>query len=144
MINPKNGRATDGAKPPRRGDRIATYITRGIICCVGLALLITFVGFQLWKNADFETCVAFCAITGLCLGYGLGEDIWGARLFGLFSHLNTQRLVRQDGKPQPHFTAKATFFVFAGVLVCLIVIFIWTLKYGHQPPGSYEKSGRPG
>jgi len=73
----------------------------------------------------------FGAMIGLCLGYGLGGDIWGARLFGLFSYLNTkgltkQGLAKQNETPFVRFMAKAMFFVAIGFLVFFSVILIIT------------------
>jgi hypothetical protein len=101
----------------------ATFIAGVIACCIGTALLITFAALQIWKTINLETWITFGAIIGLCLGYGLGGDIWGARLFDFFTHRKTERLV---GQPVPRLS-KTLLFILVGVLVLLLALFIRVL-----------------
>jgi hypothetical protein len=72
------------------------------------------------------------AMIGLCLGYGLGGDIWGARLSDLFTGHNTERLVK-DGKPVSSFMQKATLFVLIGLLVLLSGLWVVVLLCMRHP-----------
>ncbi|HZF02568.1 MAG TPA: hypothetical protein VE344_11835 [Methylomirabilota bacterium] len=68
---------------PRKTDKIATYIARIIACCVGILLVGIFIALKIWKTANFEQLMMYGAMTGLCLGYGLGGDVLGAKIFSL-------------------------------------------------------------
>lgn len=91
MENPKNPN-------PRKSDKIATYIARFIACCIGASLLVIFVTVKIWKNSGIEGLIIYAAMTGLCLGYGLGSDVLGAKLFDLFTHMNASKAVEADKK----------------------------------------------
>ena len=106
----------------------ATFIARVIGCCIGIALLIIFVALQIWKTANFKTWTTFGAMIGLCLGYGLGGDIWGARFFDFFTHQKTERLV---GQPLPRLS-KTLLFILVGVLVFLLVLFVRVILYNRN------------
>ena len=114
------------------GNRVATYIARVIICLFGIGLLILFVGFKIWKTADFKMWMTFGALIGLCIGYGLGGDIWGARLFDLFTGRNTRRLVEEDGKDKAYVIPRTTLFILLGILICLLALLVRLLLYNHQ------------
>ncbi|MGA2802637.1 MAG: hypothetical protein ABSE97_09780 [Verrucomicrobiota bacterium] len=133
MNSSPNNQVTGDTKSPRRSDKIATYIARGISCCIGITLLITFVVVLIkGMPPNFENLMMFGAIIGLCLGYGLGGDIWGARLFGLFAHLNTWRRFGQDGKPSSpfiRFMSKTLLFIFVGVLVLILALIVRAVVY---------------
>jgi hypothetical protein len=126
---------TNDAKPRRKGDKVATYIARGIGCCIGIALLIIFVASKIWQTTDYKVWTTFGAIIGLCLGYGLGGDIWGARLFDFFTNRKTRFLVGQDDKPAARFASKTIFFALVGILVFFLALFIRVLIYNrHTTP----------
>ena len=114
------------------GNRVATYIARVIICLFGIGLLILFVGIKIWKTADFKMWMTFGALIGLCIGYGLGGDIWGARLFDLFTGRNTRRLVEEDGKDKAYVIPRTTLFILLGILICLLALLVRLLLYNHQ------------
>ena len=107
---------------------IATFIARLISCCIGIALLITFVALQIWKTTNLKVWMTFGAMIGICLGYGLGGDIWGARLFDFFTHQKTERLV---GQPLPRLS-KTLLFILIGALVFLLALFIHVLIYNRH------------
>jgi len=116
-------------KSQEKKDKIATYIARFLVCCIGILLVIIFVILKIWKTANFEQLMVFGAMIGLCLGYGLGGDIWGARLFGLFTHLNTkgltkQELAKQNETPFVRFMAKAILFIAIGFAVFFSTILV--------------------
>jgi hypothetical protein len=68
----------------RRRDRVATIIFRALVGAFGLLILGVAIYFRLYSESwkAFTTFGAFC---GLLLGYALGGDRWGARLFMLFT-----------------------------------------------------------
>jgi hypothetical protein len=109
---------------PRKSDKVATYIARFIVCCIGISLLVIFVAFKIWKTANFKQWMMFGAMIGLCIGYGLGGDIWGARLFGFFTHLNTKGVVEQNETPFVRFMSKAILFIAIGFVIFFSVILI--------------------
>ncbi|HEY2328298.1 MAG TPA: hypothetical protein VGI63_00605 [Verrucomicrobiae bacterium] len=113
-------------KSPRKRDKIATYIARFIAFCIGISLLVIFVVLNFKQTASFESWMIFGAMTGLCIGYGLGGDIWGAKLFDLFTHLNTSKAVEADKKDDRHtkFLSKATLAIAIGFLVFFSAILI--------------------
>lgn len=106
---------------PRKSDKFATAIARFLACCIGISLLIIFVVLKIWKKANFEELMLFSAMTGLCVGYGLGGDIWGAKLFDVFTHLNASKAVEADKKDnrQTRFLSK----VVLGAAICFVVFF---------------------
>jgi hypothetical protein len=61
---------------------------------------------------------------GLCLGYGLGGDMWGARLFGFFMHLNTKGVVEQNETPFVRFVSKAILFIAIALVVFFSTVLI--------------------
>jgi hypothetical protein len=110
------------------GNKAATYIARVIICLFGVGLLIVFVAFKIWETADFKIWMTFGALIGLCVGYGIAGDIWGARLFDLFTGLNSRRLVEKDGNSPSYVIPKTTLFILLGVVVFLLALlirFVW-------------------
>lgn len=119
--------AVENQEPSRRRtDRVATYIGGLFSSCVGVALLVAAIALKIWKTGDFKALMEFGAMTGLCLGYGLGGDIWGARLYDLFSGHNTQRLVK-TGKPVSSFIQKATLFGLIGLLFFVLALWVAVL-----------------
>ena len=113
-------------KSPRKSDKIATYIARFIAFCIGISVLVIFVVLNFKKMASFENWMIFGAMIGLCVGYGLGGDIWGAKLFDLFTHLNTSKAVEADKKDDRHtkFLSKVALAIAVGLLVFFSVILI--------------------
>jgi hypothetical protein len=111
-------------KNPRKSYKIATYIARFMVCCFGILLLVGFVACKAWKTANFEILMMFGAITGVCMGYGLGGDIWGARLFGFFTHLNTKGMVESNDTPFVRFMSKAILFIAIGFVVFVSLVLI--------------------
>jgi hypothetical protein len=110
------------------GNKVATYIARAVICLFGVGLLITFVAFKIWKTADFKMWMTFGALIGLCIGYGLGGDIWGARLFDLFTGSKSRRYVEKDGERPAFVFPKAALLILLVVLVLLLALlvrFVW-------------------
>jgi hypothetical protein len=109
----------------------STLIARAIGFCIGIALLITFIALKIWKTTNLKGWMTFGAIIGLCIGYGLGGDIWGARLFDLFTGRNSRQLV---GRPTPRLS-KMTLFILVGLFVFLLALFIRVLIYNrHTTP----------
>jgi len=113
-------------KNPRNSDKIATYIARFIILCIGISLLVLFIVLKIWKTASFKSWMIFGAMIGLCVGYGLGGDILGAKLFDLFTHLNTSKAVEADKKDDRHtkFLSKVALAIAVGLLVFFSTILI--------------------
>ena len=111
------------------GNKVATYIARAIICLFGAGLLIYFVAFNMWKTADIKTWMTFGALTGLCIGYGIGGDIWGARLFDLFTGHKSRRLVQKDGKSPTYVIPKTVLFVLLVFLVFVLALFVRFVWY---------------
>jgi hypothetical protein len=111
---------------------VATFIARMMSCCIGVALLIIFVALHIWKTASLESWAMFGAMIGLCLGYGLGGDILGARLFDFFARQKTERFV---GQPVPRLS-KTLFFMLVGVLGVLLALFIRVLIYSRHHDAS--------
>jgi len=117
------------------GDKIATYIARAVVCCLGVALLIAFVAFGGWKTANLKVWMTFGALIGLCIGYGVGGDIWGARLFDLFTGQISRRQVGKDGKSPSYVVPKTTLFIMLCVLVVLLALLVRFLWYNkHATP----------
>jgi hypothetical protein len=77
-----------------KGDKIATLIFRGIIFCLGVLLLVVFI--RIWSTGDFRRFGICCALISLFIGYGIGGDIWGARLFDWFTGRASRRQVEQN------------------------------------------------
>jgi hypothetical protein len=111
-------------KDPRKSYKITTYIARIMVCCFGVLLLVGFVACKAWKTASFEKLMMLGAMIGLCLGYGLGGDIWGARLFGFFTHMNTRGVAEANDTPFVRFMSKAILFIaiVVGVIFSLVLI----------------------
>ena len=111
------------------GNKVATYIARGVISLFGVGLLIIFVAFKIWKTADFKIWMTFGALIGLCVGYGLGGDIWGARFFDLFTGHNSRRYVEKNGEPPSFVIPNTTLCILLGVLLFLLVLLVRFLLY---------------
>jgi uncharacterized membrane protein len=111
-------------KSPRKSDKIATYIARFIVFCIGISLLVIFVVLNFKKAVSFESWMIFGAMIGLSVGYGLGGDIWGAKLFDLFTHLNTSKAVEADKKDdrQTKFLSKVALVISIGFIVFFAAI----------------------
>src|SRR5437016_4798016 len=109
---------------PRRTDRIATHIGRVFACCVGGGLLVTAIVLKVWIKSDLKELMKFAAVIGLCLGYGLGGDIWGARVFDLFAGHNSEK---DAGKPVHPFMQKAMLFSLIGLLVFVVAVWVAVL-----------------
>jgi hypothetical protein len=73
------------------------YIFRTVICLLGFGLLFMFFRYGIWKTG-LGAWMTFGAVTGLFIGYGIGGDIWGARLFDLFTGQNSRRGVEKEIK----------------------------------------------
>jgi len=76
-----------------------TLILRGLSAVIGLALALALVFLDgrekmPWSELGF-------AIGGVCflLGFGLGGDVWGARVFRWFWHFDPNRTVETHAKP---------------------------------------------
>lgn len=114
-------------QPPTR-NKVTTYIARAVVFLVGIALLVFFLSGKPWETANITTWLTFASITGLFIGYGLGGDIWGARLFDLFTGMNSRRQVEQDaGRPALIFSKGLLLFMLALLLflLALLIQFIW-------------------
>jgi hypothetical protein len=70
---------------------------RAIVLLIGIGLLVMFFVYGIWR-AGLKAWMTFGAITGLFIGYGIGGDIWGARLFDLFTGQNSRRSVEKKAK----------------------------------------------
>lgn len=66
------------------------HIFRVIICLLGFGLLYLFFRYGIWR-AGLKAWMTFGALSGLFVGYGIGGDLWGARLFDLFTGQNSRR-----------------------------------------------------
>src|ERR1043166_3345511 len=78
--------------------RAATYIGRVVAGCIGGAVVVLLIALKAWQKFGISEWLTSAAFTGLCLGYALGGDIWGARLFDLF----TGHSSRKDAKNPVH------------------------------------------
>ncbi len=67
-----------------RGDKIATAIFRTLIGIFGTAVLVVTIRFRLYAQG-WEAVTALGGFCGLLLGYAVGGDKWGARLFTIFT-----------------------------------------------------------
>ena len=107
-----------------RGDKVATGIARTIAFGIGLALLFAFAVGGIWRTADIKGWLTFCALIGLCLGYGIGGDALGARLFNVFSSSNFSR---EANASPPNILQKLTWTLLLGMLFLLIgvAVFLW-------------------
>jgi hypothetical protein len=110
----------------KRGDKIATLIFRGIIFCLGVLLLVAFI--KIWSTGDIRRFGICCALISLFIGYGIGGDIWAARLFGFFTRWNIER---DASLPAPR-TSKTLIVILVGFLVFLLVLFIRLLIYNRH------------
>jgi len=110
--------------PPRRGDKVATYIGRAFACCVGGGLVIFLIAFKAWRKLGVHQWLIFGAMIGLCLGYGLGGDIWGARLYGFFTGHNFQK---EAEKPVHPAAQKGMLFILIGLLVFVVAVWVAVL-----------------
>jgi hypothetical protein len=108
-------------------NKVATFIARVLILLFGIGLIAIFVNSMIWKKADFTTWTIFGTVTGLCVGYGLGGDIWGARIFDLFTGLKTRREVEADGDGSSFVSRRFTMTVFAIVGMALLGLLAWYL-----------------
>jgi hypothetical protein len=86
----------DNKNNPFTGE-VARYIFRAVICLFGIGLLVIFFVYGIWR-AGIKAWMTFGAITGLFIGYGVGGDIWGARLFDLFTGQNSRRSAEKNAK----------------------------------------------
>ncbi len=75
------------------------YFFRTIVCLLGFGLLFLFFRYGIWR-AGLKVWLVFGALTGLFIGYGIGGDLWGARLFDLFTGQNSRRAVEKQIKAQ--------------------------------------------
>jgi len=115
------------------GNKVATYIARGIICLFGIGLLIVFIISKIWKTANYHVWMTFGALIGLCVGYGIGGDILGAKLFDLFTGQKSRQFIGKDGKSPSYVIPKITLFILLGILFFLLVIlvrFLWFKQLG--------------
>ena len=60
-------------------------------------MLVIFFVYGIWKTG-IKAWMIFGAITGLFIGYGVGGDVWGARLFDIFTGENTRYSAEDVGK----------------------------------------------
>ena len=114
---------------PRKSDKFATQVARILACGIGILLLVIFIMLKMWKTANFEGLMLFGAMVGLCVGYGLGGDVWGAKFFDLFTHLSASKAVEADKQDNrlTQFLSK----VILGVAICLVVFFSVVLIIVH-------------
>jgi hypothetical protein len=108
-------------------NKVATLIARVLILLFGIGLLAIFMNFKIWKKADVTTGTLFGAFIGLCVGYGLGGDIWGARIFDLFTGLKVRREVEADGEVPSYLGWRFILVILAIVGAALIGVFAWYL-----------------
>ena len=87
------------------GREAARYLFRVVIGLFGIGLLFLFFRYGIWR-AGPKAWMTFGAITGLFIGYGIGGDIWGARLFDLFTGQNSRRSVEKKTKANKKSDAK--------------------------------------
>jgi hypothetical protein len=109
-----------------RGDKIATWIFRGIIFCLGILLLVAAV--KMWDKIGIRGWIVFCMLIGLFMGYGIGGDIWGARLFDLFSGCNSQRQVEQNCDR----ASNVLRLFLLVILLALFILFVFSLYLRHR------------
>jgi hypothetical protein len=113
----------------RKTDKFATRVARVLAGGLGVLLLVIFIILKVWKTANFEELMLFCAMIGLGLGYGFGGDVLGAKLFDLFTHLNASNAVeadRKDSRPT-QFLSK----VILGIAICFVFFFCVVLIIGY-------------
>ena len=104
----------------------ATYAGRVVVTLFGLGLLFLSIELGILSSWDFQTISCFGALIGLCLGYGIGGDLWGARLFDLFAHTRVRDHAEEPLSPAFEKTARILGVIIAGFLV-LAFLFIMTV-----------------
>ncbi len=92
----------------------------------GLGLLLLGFKMDIWSTNRVESMAAFGALTGLFLGYGLGGDLWGARLFDLFAHTQSRKVALEPLPPRVEKIAQILGVLVSGLLI-LTAVFIATI-----------------
>jgi hypothetical protein len=77
-------------KPDDKDDQSFRGVFRVFTAILGFGLLFLFFHDGIWRDS-FRAWMTFGALTGLFIGYGIGGDLWGARLFDLFTGQNSRR-----------------------------------------------------
>ena len=73
----------EGLRSMKTADKIATIAFRAVTGIIGFGVLCVAIKFEFYKSVHgFMMSGGFC---GLLLGYAIGGDKWGARMFGLFT-----------------------------------------------------------
>lgn len=114
---------------PSPKHKVSTWIARVVILIFGVGLLALSILCRIWENGGFLTKTLFGAFIGACLGYGLGGDIWSARMMDLFTGLKIRRLVEADshhGVPA-YVGRRFTLVMFAIVGLGLLGVLAWYL-----------------
>ncbi len=105
---------------------VTTALGRIVIGLFGLALLVLSFEMGIWSAKQFEGMTVFGALTGLFLGYALGGDLWGARLFDLFAHTQSRKVAEEPLPPKVEKIAQVLGVVISGLLI-LVALFIATI-----------------
>jgi len=98
-----------------------------VVGLFGLGLLALAVELKVWTGG-LHTLWLFGALIGLFTGYGLGGDLWGARIFDFFVHTESRKLVGEPLSPAFEKTARLLGVVIAGALVlaaAFIAAVVW-------------------
>jgi hypothetical protein len=99
-----------------------TVLGRIVVGLFGLGLLM--LGFQvrIWSTMHVEGMLMFGALAGLFLGYALGGDLWGARLFDLFAHTQSRKVAEEPLPPRVERIAQILGVLIAGLLILIALI----------------------
>lgn len=109
---------------PRKCDRVGTCIGRVFSGCIGGVLLFSFIALKMWRDSNTHFLFLFAGITGLCFGYAFGGDIWGARLYDLFTgHSSAQHAE----KPLHPVMQKTMLVALIGLLAFVLLVWIAVL-----------------
>src|SRR5262245_21633694 len=101
----------------------STALGRIVVGLFGLGLLVLSFKMGIWSSKQVEVMAVFGALTGLFLGYGLGGDLWGARLFDLFAHTQSRKVAQEPLPPRVEKIARTLGVLIAGSLI-LVALFI--------------------
>jgi hypothetical protein len=111
--------------------KIATYLGRGLVTLLGLVLLIAGVVLKIWR-AEGHSLLMYSAVVGLFLGYGLGGDIWGARLFDFFLHTGARKVALKPVHPVIEKFAQFLGYVLVAFLLLVFVCVMAVLMRQHR------------
>jgi hypothetical protein len=111
--------------------KIGTYLGRALVTLLGLVLLIVGIALRVWKGGGHGV-VMYAAVVGVFLGYGLGGDIWGARIFDLFLHTDTRKVAHKSVHPAMEKLAHFLGYILVGFLVLVLICVVAALTHQHH------------